>query len=55
MLLRFPHNNGMTFLENLVDCDEGLERLDLVGKDGLPATKHTHQPSANTSFAIPAF
>lgn len=54
MLLRLPHNDGMTFLENLVDCDEGLERLDLVGKDGLPATKHTHQPSANPSFANPA-
>lgn len=54
MLLRLPHNDGMTFLENLVDCDESLERLDLIGKNGLPATQHTRQPSATTSFAVPA-
>lgn len=26
---------GVTFLEDLVDCNEGLERLDFVGEDGL--------------------
>lgn len=35
MLLCLPHNNGMAFLENLVDGNESLERLDLVGENRL--------------------
>lgn len=53
MLLRFAHNNGMTFLENLVDRDERLERLDLVGKDRLPAAKQdTSAPGPSISLTI---
>lgn len=36
MLLRLTDNHGVALLENLVYCDQGLERLDLVGEDGLP-------------------
>jgi hypothetical protein len=25
----------VTFLEDFVDCNEGLERLDFIGEDGL--------------------
>lgn len=52
MLLRFTHNHGMAFLKNLVDGDERLERLDLVGEDGLPAmNENTSVPVSNNSFA----
>jgi hypothetical protein len=45
MLLRLAHDDGVALLKNLVDRDEGLERLDLVGEDRLPTTrKHTSQP-----------
>lgn len=30
-------SDWMTFLEDFVDCDEGLERLNFVGKNWLPA------------------
>jgi hypothetical protein len=30
-------SDWMTLLEDFVDCDEGLERLDFVGKNWLPA------------------
>lgn len=53
MLLRFTHNNGMTFLKNLVDRDERLERLDLVGKNRLPAMEgYTSAPVSSTSPTI---
>jgi hypothetical protein len=32
-----PTHNRVTFLQNLVDRDEGLERLNLVREDGLDA------------------
>lgn len=59
VLLRFAHDNGVALLENFVDRDERLERLDLVGEDRLPATrKHTSQsytpadiPYSSTSSA----
>jgi hypothetical protein len=45
MLLRLAHHDGVAFLENLVDRDEGLERLDLVGEDRLPTMrKHRSVP-----------
>jgi hypothetical protein len=45
MLLRLAHYNGVAFLENLVDRDEGLERLDLVGENRLPTMrKHRSVP-----------
>ena len=44
MLLCLAHDNGVALLENFVDRDERLERLDLVGEDRLPARrKHTSQ------------
>lgn len=46
MLLRLAHDNGVAFLENLMNRDESLERLHLVGKDGLPVKRHV---SAMTS------
>lgn len=39
MLLCLADNHGVALLENLVYRDQGLERLDLVGKDGLPVNK----------------
>lgn len=39
MLLRLAHNNRVTFLQNLVNGNQGLERLDLVGKDRLPTMR----------------
>jgi hypothetical protein len=36
MLLRLANNHGVALLKNLVYRDQGLERLDLVGEDGLP-------------------
>ena len=36
MLLSFSHNNGMAFLENFVDCDQGFKRLHLVCENRLP-------------------
>jgi hypothetical protein len=45
MLLRLAHHDGVAFLENLVDRDEGLERLDLVGENRLPTMrKHRSVP-----------
>lgn len=37
VLLRLAHDDRVTLLENLVYRDEGLECLDLVGENGLPA------------------
>ena len=39
MLLRLAHNNGVAFLQNLVNGNKGLERLDLVGKNRLPTMR----------------
>lgn len=39
MLLCLPHDNRMALLENLVDGNESLERLDLVGKNRLTVTR----------------
>lgn len=36
MLLCLADNYGVPFLKNLMYRDQGLERLDLVGEDGLP-------------------
>ena len=36
MLLRLANNHGVALLKDLVYRDQGLERLDLVGEDGLP-------------------
>lgn len=36
MLLRLADNHWVALLKNLVYRDQGLERLDLVGEDGLP-------------------
>ena len=49
VLLRFPHNGVVTFLENLVDRDQGLERLDLVGENGLPVTSERESAIASPS------
>jgi hypothetical protein len=38
MCLSLFQNNGVSFLQNLVDGDESLEGLDLVGHDGLTGT-----------------
>jgi hypothetical protein len=37
VLLRLAYNHGVALLKNLVYRDQGLERLDLVGEDRLPA------------------
>lgn len=29
----------MAFLEDLMDCDQGFERLDFVGEDWLPGSE----------------
>lgn len=39
VLLCLPHDRRVTLLQNLVDRDQGLERLDFVGEDGLPAIR----------------
>ena len=39
MCLSLFQNDGMAFLQNLVDGNESLERLDFVGHDGLTGTK----------------
>jgi hypothetical protein len=41
MALCLPDDNRMTFLEEFVDGDQGLEGLDFIGEDGLPAGKST--------------
>lgn len=51
MLLRLAHDDGVALLKNLVDRDERLERLDLIGEDRLPTTRtHTGQPYAPAQF-----
>lgn len=46
MLLCLAHDNRVALLQNLVDRDERLERLNLVGEDRLPTTrKDTCQPN----------
>jgi hypothetical protein len=37
MVLGFTDGDGMPFLEDLVDGDQGFECLDLVGQDRLPS------------------
>jgi hypothetical protein len=39
MLLRLTHNDGVALLQNLVDRDERLECLNLVGEDRLSGTR----------------
>jgi hypothetical protein len=45
MRLRLLENNGMSFLEDLVDGDEGFKGLDFVGKYRLPMGKGVSFPS----------
>lgn len=66
VLLGLSANDRVAFLENLVDGNKGLERLDLVGQDRLPvgvismsAQVHSHflvspKYSASTYTFMPA-
>lgn len=55
MLLRLADNHWVAFLKNLVYRDQGLERLDLVGEDGLPVKNEAMLAISRTTAFFHAF
>lgn len=55
MLLRLTDDHGVALLKNLVYRDQGLERLDLVGEDGLPVKNEAMLAISRTTAFFHAF
>lgn len=55
MLLRLADNHGVALLKDLVYRDQGLERLDLVGEDGLPVKNEAVLAVSKTTAFFHAF
>jgi hypothetical protein len=49
--LCLPQNDGMAFLENLMNCNKGFESLHLIGKDWLPTLTVSSQSNGSRTFA----
>jgi hypothetical protein len=50
--LSFFQDDGVAFLENLMDCNQSLECLDFVGEDGLAWNVSTSSPSNRGTYTF---
>jgi hypothetical protein len=50
--LRFLEHDGMAFLQDFVDCNERLERLNFVGQDWLPVFRLAFVRSSMSSVWV---